>query len=85
MEPPKSTSYTGGIRERMIRSVRKHLHALVGNSLVDGETLLNVSSKTEKVVNDCPLTSRSFSSNAQHFTSMLQEPMQPCRRSTSGA
>ena len=40
----------------MIRSVRKHLHVLIGNRLVDDETLLTVSCETEKIVNDRPLT-----------------------------
>ena len=53
---PPSTSHAGGICERMTRSVRKHLHALVGNRLVDDETLLTVSCETAKIVNDRPLT-----------------------------
>ena len=32
------------------------MHTLVANHLIDDETLLIVSSETEKIVNDCPLT-----------------------------
>ena len=53
--PPRA-SHAGGIWQRMIRSVRKHLHALVGNRLVDDETLFTVSCETETIVNDRPLT-----------------------------
>ena len=53
---PPSASHTGGVWERMIRSVRKHLNALIGNRLVEDETLLTVSCETEKIVNDRPLT-----------------------------
>ena len=53
---PPSASHAGGVWERMIRCVRKHLRALVGNRLVDDETLLTVSCETEKIVNDPPLT-----------------------------
>ena len=32
------------------------MHTLVANHLIDDETLFTVSSETEKIVNDCPLT-----------------------------
>lgn len=51
-----SASHAGSVWERMIRSVRSHLHALVGNRLVDDETLLTVSCEAEKIVNDRTLT-----------------------------
>ena len=40
----------------MIRSVKKHMRAIIGNRLVDDETLLTVTCKAEKMINDRPLT-----------------------------
>ena len=50
-----SASHTGGVWERMIRTVRKCMHALVGDRLVDDETLLTVMCEAEKMINDRPL------------------------------
>lgn len=49
-------SHTGGVWERMIRTVRKNMRALVGDRLVDDETLLTVMCEVEKMINDRPLT-----------------------------
>ena len=49
-------SHTGGVWERMIRTVRKNMRALVGDRLVDNETLLTVTCEVEKIMNDHPLT-----------------------------
>ena len=51
-----SASHSGGIWERMIRSIRKILRCLLGNQVVDDETLLTVLAEVEKVLNDRPLT-----------------------------
>ena len=40
----------------MIRSVRKILRALLGNQIVNDETLLTVMAEVEKILNDRPLT-----------------------------
>ena len=40
----------------MIRSVRNILRALLGNQIVNDETLLSVMAEVEKIVNDRPLT-----------------------------
>ena len=49
-------SHTGGVWERMIRTVRKNMRALIGDRLVDDETLLTVMCEVEKMINDRPLT-----------------------------
>ncbi|XP_048587461.1 uncharacterized protein LOC125570202 [Nematostella vectensis] len=53
--PPKASHY-GGVWERMIRSIRKILRVLLGNQVVDDETLLTVMTEVEKILNDRPLT-----------------------------
>ena len=50
-----SASNAGGVWERTTKSARKHLHALIGNRLVDDETLITVICEVEKIVNDRPL------------------------------
>ncbi len=51
-----SASHTGGVWERMIRTIRKNIRALVGDRLIDDETLLTVMCEVEKIINDRPLT-----------------------------
>ena len=53
---PPSASHTGGIWERIIRSIRKILRSILGDQLVDDETLLTVMAEIEKILNDRPLT-----------------------------
>ena len=53
---PPQASHQGGVWERMIRSVRKILRALLGNQIVNDETLLTVMAEVEKILNDRPLT-----------------------------
>lgn len=53
---PLKASHTGGVWERMIRTIRKNMRALVGDRLVDDETLLTVMCEVEKMINDRPLT-----------------------------
>ena len=53
---PPSASHTGGVWERIIRSIRKILRSLLGDQLVDDETLLTFMSEVEKILNDRPLT-----------------------------
>ncbi len=55
---PPSASHTGGVWERMIRTIRKNIRALVGDRLVDDvdEILLTVMCEVEKIINDRPLT-----------------------------
>lgn len=43
-------SHTGGVWERMIRSIRKILRALLGCQLVDDETLLTLMAEVEKIL-----------------------------------
>jgi hypothetical protein len=58
-----AASHTGGVWERMIRTTRKILRALVGNSLLDHETLTTVLCKVEKIINDRPLVKASSDPN----------------------
>ncbi|XP_013384334.1 uncharacterized protein LOC106154518 [Lingula anatina] len=51
-----SASHTGGVWERMIRSIRKILCSILGNQLVDDETLMTVLTEVEKILNSRPLS-----------------------------
>ncbi|KAG5453295.1 hypothetical protein CSKR_204045 [Clonorchis sinensis] len=51
---PKA-SHRGGIWERLIRSIRRILRALLGDRLVDDETLQTTLTEIEKILNDRPL------------------------------
>ncbi|XP_006816328.1 uncharacterized protein LOC102803533 [Saccoglossus kowalevskii] len=53
---PPAASHAGGVWERMIRSIRKILRSLLGNRLVDDETLLTFTTEVEKILNNRPLT-----------------------------
>ena len=48
--------HAGVVWERMIRTTRKFMPALVGNCLLDYETLLTATCEAEKTINDHPLT-----------------------------
>ncbi|XP_006823345.1 uncharacterized protein LOC102801063 [Saccoglossus kowalevskii] len=52
---PPAASHAGGVWERMIRSIRKILRSLLGNKLLDDETLLTFLAEVEKILNDRPL------------------------------
>jgi transposase InsO family protein len=52
---PLCASHTRGVWERMIRTIRRNIRSLVGNRLVNDETLLTVMCKVEKIINDRPL------------------------------
>ena len=49
-------SHQGEAWERMIRSVRRILRALLGTQIVNDETLLTIMTEVEKILNDRPLT-----------------------------
>jgi len=53
---PPHASHAGGVWERMIRSIRRILRALLGSQFVDDETLLTLMGEVEKILNDRPLT-----------------------------
>ena len=53
---PPYASHRGGAWERMIRSVRRILRALLGTQIVNDETLLTIMTEVEKILNDRPLT-----------------------------
>jgi len=53
---PPAASNMGGAWERMIRSVRQILRALLKEQIVDDETLLTVMSHVEAILNSHPLT-----------------------------
>ena len=52
---PPLGSHAGGVWERRIRSIRKILRVLLGNQLVDDQTLLTFFAEVEKILNDRPL------------------------------
>lgn len=51
---PKA-SHRGGVWERQIRSIRRILRGLLGERLVDDQTLLTSLAEVEKILNDRPL------------------------------
>lgn len=53
---PPLASHQGGVWERLIRSIRRILHAMIGERLVNEETLRTFLVEVEKVMNDRPLT-----------------------------
>ena len=53
---PPAASHMGGVWERMIRSVRKHINAILRNQILDDERLDTVFCEVEQVVNSRPLT-----------------------------
>jgi len=60
---PPSASHTGGVWERIIRSIRKILRSLLGDQLIDDETLLTFIAEVEKIINDRPFTPPTGDSN----------------------
>ena len=53
---PPAASHQGGVWERLIRSVRKILHAMIGEHLVNEETLVTFLVEVEKILNSRPIT-----------------------------
>ena len=53
---PPSASHMGGVWERMVRSVKTCLQAVVGSQLLTDEVLLTVFAEVEHMVNSRPLT-----------------------------
>ncbi|XP_044175355.1 uncharacterized protein LOC122958515 [Acropora millepora] len=53
---PPAPSHLGGVWERLIRSVRKILHAMIGEHLVNEETLVTFLVEVEKILNSRPIT-----------------------------
>ena len=53
---PPAASHQGGVWERLIRSIRRILHSMVGERLVDEETLRTFLTEVEKILNDRPIT-----------------------------
>ena len=69
---PPHASHAGRVWERMIRSIQKILHSLLGTQIVDDETLPTLMAKVEKILNDRPLTSPTSDSN-------YPEPLTPSK------
>ena len=53
---PPSASHMGGVWERMIRSVRKILHSIIGTQRVDDERLTTLFCEVEATLNSRPIT-----------------------------
>ena len=53
---PPVASHQGGMWERLIRSLRRILHSMVGERLVDVETLRTFLVEVDKILNDRPIT-----------------------------
>jgi len=54
---PPAASHMGGIWERVIRTIRKILRALLGNQVVTHEVLVTTMSEVQGILNSRPLTS----------------------------
>ena len=61
-QPPKA-SHASGVWERLIRSTRVALRAILGNSLVDEEVMATVLTEVESILNSRPLCSASDDPN----------------------
>jgi len=78
-QPPKA-SHASGVWERLIRSTRKALKAILGESLVDDEVATTVLTEIESILNSRPLCAASDDSNdcepltPNHL--LLQRPVQ---------
>ena len=53
---PPAASHQGGVWERLIHSIRRILHSMVGERLVNEETLRTFLVEVEKILNDRPIT-----------------------------
>ena len=53
---PPAASHQGGVWERMIRSIRKIMRSLVGDKLLDDESLYTFLLEVERILNNRPLT-----------------------------
>lgn len=53
---PPLASHQGGVWERLIRSVRRVLHSMIGEHLVNEETLTTFLIEVEKILNSRPIT-----------------------------
>ena len=53
---PPAASHQGSVWERLIRSVRKILHAMIGEHLVNEKTLLTFLVEVENILNSRPIT-----------------------------
>ncbi|XP_070566927.1 uncharacterized protein [Ptychodera flava] len=81
---PPAASHTGGVWERMIRSVKRILRSLMSNQLVDDETLLTLLSEVERILNDRPLVQQSDDPNDMEVltpNSLLLLRRNPCTSS----
>ncbi|XP_028416431.1 uncharacterized protein LOC114540495 [Dendronephthya gigantea] len=75
--PPVASHY-GGIWERLIRSIRRILHAMIGEQLVNEETLTTFIVEVEKIMNDRPITP--VPSEAEDLTALTPNDILLLRR-----
>ena len=60
---PPAASHMGGVWERLIRSVRRILRALLHEQTVNDEALLTFMAEVERILNDRPLTRQEHKPN----------------------
>ena len=53
---PPAVSHQGGVWERLIRSLRRILRSMIGERLLDDETLVTFLTEVEKIMNNRPIT-----------------------------
>lgn len=67
---PPSGSHHGGIFEAIIKSAKKALHTILGESTVTDEELLTAVVKVEGILNSRPLTYCSNNPNDEHVVTL---------------
>jgi len=80
---PPAASHQGGVWERLIRSVRRILHSMIGERLLNDESLRTFLTEVEKIMNDRPITKVSSDPNdfqaltPSHILLLRQNPCLP--------
>ena len=62
---PPAASHQGGVWERLIRSVKRILRSMIGERLLNDESLRTFLAEVEKIMNDRPITRVSHDSRDQ--------------------
>ena len=78
---PPAASHQGGVWERLIRLIRRILHSLIGERLLNDEALRTFLVEVEKILNDRPITS--VSSDPQDLEALTTNHILLLRRNPS--
>ena len=80
---PPAASHQGGVWGRLICSLRRILHSMIGERLVDEETLRTFLVEVEKILNDRPITP--VSSVPQDLEALMPNHILLLRRNPSNS